>query len=348
MVAFGPPMLSQEQAVQIKILARQGLSIRQIARQCAVSRQTVRRYLEQPTITPPEYGPRAARPTKLDPFKPYLLERIEAARPQWIHASVLFREIVLRGYAGSQSIVRQWVAQHKPHTKADPVVRFETPPGQQMQADFTIIRHGSRPLMALVATLGFSRASFVRFTETEDTGVLIDALAQAFEYFGGVPQHVLFDNTKSVILKRDHYGVGEYRWNSALLEFAVQCGFALRVCKPYRAKTKGKVERFNRYLKGSFVMPLEVSLRQCGLQLDCTLANAQIGAWLNDVANVRVHATTGLVPLEQLVRERAHLGALPPSTLGQAAPPVSPFRTVPPASSLQHSLNIYDQLLEAL
>jgi transposase len=183
MVAFGPPMLSQEQAVQIKILARQGLSIRQIARQCAVSRQTVRRYLEEPTGAPPQYGPRAARPSKLDPFKPYLLERIEAARPRWIHASVLYREIVLRGYLGGQSVVRHWAAQHKPAPKADPVVRFETPPGEQMQADFTIIRRGARPLMALVATLGHSQASFVRFTEAEDTATLIDALAQAFEYF---------------------------------------------------------------------------------------------------------------------------------------------------------------------
>jgi hypothetical protein len=49
-------------------------------------------------------------------------------------------------------------------TPADPVVRFETAPGEQMQADFTVVRRGREPLLAFVATLGYSRASWVRFT----------------------------------------------------------------------------------------------------------------------------------------------------------------------------------------
>jgi transposase len=348
MVAFGPPMLNQEQAVHIKILAQQGLSIRQIARECAVSRQTVRKYLEQPSLNPPEYGPRETRPTKLDPFKRYLLDRIEQAKPQWIMASVLTREIRDLGYDGSSSVVRHWVSAYKPVAKADPVVRFETQPGEQMQADFTIIRRGVKPLMALVATLGYSRATFVRFTDKEDTEALIDCLRQALEYFGGVPRHVLFDNAKSVIIKRDHYGVGQHQWNAQLLEFSVQYGFTLRVCKPYRARTKGKVERFNRYLKSSFVLPLQVTLRQTGLQLDSLLANASIGAWLNDIANVRIHGTTGLVPTAQLILERAHLGGLPAQAVKPTRHSVSTVRTVPPATQLQHDLAIYDQLLEAL
>jgi transposase len=202
--------------------------------------------------------------------------------------------------------------------------------------------------MALVATLGYSRTSFVRFTDKEDTQALIDCLRQAFDYFGGVTRHVLFDNAKSVIIKRDHYGVGQHQWNAQLLELSVQYGFSLRVCKPYRARTKGKVERFNRYLKSSFVLPLQVTLRQTGLQLDSLLANASIGAWLNDIANVRVHGTTGLVPMAQLIVERAHLGALPIQELKPIRQSVPTLRTVPPATRLQHDLAIYDQLLEAL
>ena len=82
-------MLTQEQTVEIKVLARRGLAIRDIARQLGCSRNTVKRYLKEADAS--RYGPRQARPTKLDPFKAYVLERIEAARPYWIPAAVLNR-----------------------------------------------------------------------------------------------------------------------------------------------------------------------------------------------------------------------------------------------------------------
>ncbi len=87
-------MLTQELAVEIKVLKRQGRSIRQIMRETGLSRNTVRKYLRGAAKA--KYGPREARPCKLDPFKPYLLERIEQARPHWIPATVLMREIVKR------------------------------------------------------------------------------------------------------------------------------------------------------------------------------------------------------------------------------------------------------------
>jgi transposase len=99
MAAFWPPtMLTQEQAVEIKVLARRGVAIREIARQLGCSRNTVKRYLNDAEAA--RYGPRAPRPTKLDPYKDYVLERIDAARPHWIPASVLHRELRERGYAG--------------------------------------------------------------------------------------------------------------------------------------------------------------------------------------------------------------------------------------------------------
>ncbi len=76
-------------------------------------------------------------------------------------------------------------------------MRFETAPGKQMQADFTVIRRGREPLLALVATMGYSRASFVRFTAREDAATLCECLREALIYFGGAPEHVLFDNAKS-------------------------------------------------------------------------------------------------------------------------------------------------------
>jgi transposase len=91
-------MLTQEEAVEIRVMARRGESIRAIAKQFGCSRNTVRRYLREPAAQ--RYGPRAPRACKLDGFEPYLLERIAHARPRWIPATVLLREIRQRGYTG--------------------------------------------------------------------------------------------------------------------------------------------------------------------------------------------------------------------------------------------------------
>lgn len=245
MAAFAAEMLTQEQAVEIRVLARQGLHIREIARRMNCSRNTVRRYLREPEAA--TYSARAARPTKLGPFEPYLLERIAAARPDWIPATVLLRELRARGYTGGYSQLKAFVARHRPQPPEDPIVRFETEPGHQMQADFTIIRRGRAPLLAFVATLGYSRASFVRFSTREDSPAWCSGLEHAFEYFGGVPRTVLFDNAKTVIIERDVFGPGLHRWHPNLLRLADRYGFSPRVCRPYRTRTKGKVERFNGY-----------------------------------------------------------------------------------------------------
>jgi transposase len=334
-----PSMLTQEEAVEIRVMARRGEGIRAIAKQLGCSRNTVRRYLREAQAK--GYGPRAVRVCKLDDYKEYLLARIEQARPRWIPAPVLMREIQERGYTGGISQLKAWIAPMK-KTESEPVVRFETPPGKQMQADFTTVRRGRDPLLALVATMGYSRASFVKFTRGEDAEILCEGLREAFDYFGGVPEHVLFDNAKSVVIDRDAYGEGLHRWNDKLKELAEVCGFTPRLCRPYRAKTKGKVERFNSYLKGSFVVPLAATLEAGGLKLDCEVANVHVRRWLDEVANARVHATTKDVPATRLAEERAVM--LPAPAL-KAAPMVAQ-RVAMPIESLQHPLSVYDQLLE--
>ena len=185
-------MLTQEQAVEMRVMARRGESVRAIARQLDCSRNTVRRYLRDQAAQ--RYGPRDPRVCKLDDYKRYLHERIGQARPRWIPATVLLREIRERGYAGGISQLKAWLAPLKKN-EPEPLVRFETPPGQQIQADFTYVRRGRDPLLALVATLGYSRASYVKFVACsgEDVAALCAGLREAFDYFGGVPEHVLFD-----------------------------------------------------------------------------------------------------------------------------------------------------------
>ena len=278
-------------------MKRQGKSIREIARLLELSRNTVRRYLRCEGV--PHYQ-REARPGKLDCYKQYLAERVTAAAPDWIPATVLLRELKALGYAGGYSILKEYLATMRPAAKPDPLVRFETEPGRQMQCDFGIIRKGRDRLSVFIATLGWSRASYVEFVTDERIETLLGCHERAFCFFGGVPHEVLYDNMRTVVTERDHYGPGLHRYNKTFLDFAHHYGFRPRLCRPYRAKTKGKVERFIGYLRRSFYVPLASQLSPEGLTVDRDTGNARVGTWLREVANARVHATTGEVPAVRL------------------------------------------------
>ena len=160
---------------------------------------------------------------------------------------------------------------------------------------------------------------------------------------------MLFDNASTVVLERDAYGPGRHRWHAGLLSLAERYGFRPRVCRPYRARTKGKVERFNGYLKGSFVVPLAATLKSAGLRLDADAANAHVGRWLETVAHQRLHGTTGVPPAVRLAEEQHALLPLPAaSSPCQAAPTgcVCGLDLALPFESLQHPLSVYEALLE--
>ena len=333
--------------MEIRILHRQGKSIKAIARELGVSRTTVRKYLRSQSA--PGYGPRAPRASKLDAYKCYIESRIKAAHPQWIPSSVLLREIRELGYGGGWTILRDYVARLKPQKKPDPVVRFETAPGEQMQIDWGAFRLGERRISAFVATLGWSRYSYVEFVENERFETLRACHEHAFEYFEGVPREGLYDNMRTVVQQRHAYGEGLHRFHPGLRDLAHHYGFTPRLCRPYRAKTKGKVERFIHYLRHSFYTPLISRYAQQGLALDLDTLNVETQRWLREVCNARRHRTTGEIPAERLVREREALQALPPSYLvaepiidltGEHTPQV--YLT----EVLQHPLSVYESLLE--
>jgi len=337
-------MLKAEERMEIAVLKKHGESIRAIARAMGVSRNTVRRHLRGGDGAAVR-KPAARRVEKLDPFKGYIVDRLKAAAPDLIPASVLFREIKTRGYTGGETRLKQFVRGLRTAPKPDPVVRFETEPGEQMQVDWASIGRGADQLSVLIATLGWSRASYVEFCDDERLETLIGCHANAFATFGGAPREVLYDNVKTVVLERNAYGRGVHRFHPGFLDYARHMGFLPRLCRPYRAKTKGKVERFIRYLKGSFWVPFAASMKQAGLRPDKHAANTAVARWLREVANARVHATTGEVPAERLSIEREKLQRPAGLYVGRSA---RSLVSVAPRKSIvgyQHPLAVYEALV---
>ena len=341
-------MLNAEQSMEITVLHRHGMSIRALADITGCARNTIRKYLR--SDGKPAIKERAKRSEKLDPFKLYLIQRIESAKPDWIPATSLLEEIQNQGYEGGITRLRQFLANYKPASApAEPDNRFETAPGKQMQVDWVVFRRGKNRLSAFVATMGYSRASFVEYVSDEKIETLLACHEHAFEYFEGVPKQVLYDNMKTVVIERDGYGEGNHKLNPLFLDFAKHWGFVPKLCQPYRARTKGKVERFNRYLRRTFHVTLASRLKMSGIELDKDTANVEVRRWLRETANVRIHATTREQPEKLLKAEQPHLQALPPSYTGVSLREESLTKPVlHVVTPLQRPLSFYDQLVAAV
>jgi len=281
-------------------MRRQGLSVSDIAGLTGFDRKTVRKWLTQPG--PPRYGPRAPRLSKLDPYKPYLDQRLSAG--VW-NAVVLLRELRERGYTGGYSILKAYLHPKRQAARAVAVRRFETLPGQQAQVDWGHLgtleaAERRQPIWGFVVTLGHSRAMYADAATDQRLDTFLRLHEAAFEALGGVPHEILYDRTKTVVLGTDERG--EVRWHPIFLDFARYWGFRPRLCRPYRAQTKGKVESGIRYLRGSFLPGREASSLED--------LRSQLRAWVAGVANVRVHGTTHHVVREAWQAEQAHLQPL--------------------------------------
>ncbi|MEE9333801.1 MAG: IS21 family transposase [Granulosicoccaceae bacterium] len=181
---------------------------------------------------------------------------------------------------GCVTTVRNYARTMKPEPRLDPVVRFETEPGQQMQVDWGVFRLNGKRVSLYLSTLGWSRYAYGVFVGNERFDTLRSCHEQAFEEFGGVPLEILYDNMKTVVTKRNAYGDGLHQFHAGLQDLAHRYGFLPRLCRPYRAKTKGKVERQIGYIHRSFFVPLVTRYRQSGETLDLDGLNLEFARWL--------------------------------------------------------------------
>jgi transposase len=274
-----------------------GWGLKRIAAELGCSRNTVRHWLArgewQPCASP-------SRSKKLDGLSEWLRERF-------------------RQHAGNADVVRQELAREKKITvslrtveravaplrreliaAARATVRFETQPGEQLQIDFgerrVEIGGTGVKVFLFVATLGYSRRLHVRAYGHEKQDSWFDGMESAFRTFGGVPREVLLDNAKALILHHDPAS-REVVLHPRLHAFASHWRFRVRACAPYRARTKGKDERGVGYVKSNAIAGRRFA--------SWPELEAHLEAWTREIADVRVHGTTGETPIERFVRDEA-------------------------------------------
>lgn len=279
-------MLRGADVNELSELKREGLSVQAISELTGYDPKTVRKYLLQPA-TAPEYAPRSVPPSKLDDFKPYLAERLKAG--VW-NAQVLLRELKRNGYRGGYTILKDWLQPQRTEARAVAVRRFETPPGQQAQVDWGHLGHleaGGKQhrLWGFAITLGYSRRLWAEAALDQKLGTLLRMHEAAFDEWGAVPEEILYDRMKTVWLGSDERG--EIIWHPVFLDFARYWGFRPRLCRPYRAQTKGKIESGVKYIRRNFLCGLQGREPSCLMDF-----NTQLREWIAAVANTRVHGTT--------------------------------------------------------
>jgi len=274
---------------------RQGESISKLANEYGLTRNTVRKYVG--SIKPPRYRVGLAKPSLLDPFKPY----IDAVLKEYnISAKRIFEDIKEMGFEGGYGIVKTYVRPIKQDRAVRAEIRFETKPGEQAQVDWIDLgRHEIDGevihLYCFTMVLGYSRYAYAEFTDNVRTETFIQCHLNGFQFFDGLPQTILYDNTKNVVLTRALKS-SESTFNPFYSDFARHHDITPRLCRPgiAGARTKGKVERFIQYLQKDFFIGRSFeSLNDI---------NSQLVVWLGK-ANDRVHGTTHEVPRARLKEE---------------------------------------------
>ncbi len=272
-------MLSDELKAKVRRLFHaERLAIGTLARMLGLHHSTVRRALLHDGV------PLAAmqtRPSRLDPYVPFIVDALE--RYPGIPASRLYDMVRERGYEGRPDHFRAMVARHRKPKPAEAFLRRSTLRGEEAQVDWAHfgrieIDGASRPLVAFVLVLSWSRWAFLRFGVDMRIGGFLEHHQRAFEALGGVPRVVLYDNLKSAVTQR----IGDaIVFNRDLTSFASHYGYDPRPVAPYRGNEKGRVERAIRHVRTSFFIGRTFR--------DLADLNAQAADWCRDVRGARKH-----------------------------------------------------------
>jgi transposase len=284
-----------------RLVLREGFKIETVARQLGVHHSVVRRVI-QPEGTPP-IAPRPPIASKLDPFKPYIVDRLHD-HPE-LTSTRLLLELKERGYEGGVAQIKRYARAIRAPRARKAYLRVETEPGEQAQVDwgsFGQMRIGNttRPLSCFAMVLSWSRALYIDFSLDQRADTFLRMHQRAFAAFGGVPRKVLYDNLKTVVL---HHVGSTVQFNPSFLAFAGHALFE-PVAAPVRyPQAKGRVEGAIKYVRHAFFYGRSFA------NFDALRDAARL--WCSETANQRIHSTTRERPADRLLVERTRLHALP-------------------------------------
>lgn len=270
------------------------LSEREIAEKLNISRGKVRRALFN--VSPTRQTARI-RISRLDTFKPAIEETLE--KYPKLSGLRIFEKLKGGGYAGGITILRDYLKEIR-GVKREAFVRYETAPGEEAQVDwgyFGELPFGDdlRKVYFFVMVLSYSRKLYVEFTTSQSLETFLGCHIRAFKYFGGIPKKILYDNLKSVVIRRY---VGHIQYNQKFLEFSgyyLFKPFATGIAKPHE---KGKVESGVGYVEKNFLAGRTF--------IDFPDLETQDREWL-EYANLRKHGTTGETPDALFLKEKERL-----------------------------------------
>lgn len=274
-----------------------GISYSEIARKYGIDRRTAKKYCESPVK--PLYRYDSPKKKKIDGYAPYIDELLAEAP----YSAVRIKELVEKHFNTKigYTTVQEYVKKTKHNYNHQATVRFETMPGLQGQVDWgffenytvTDLYGNEKKLYCFLMILGYSRMRYIEFVTDMSTQTLIKCHLNAFDYFGGYPDEILYDNMKQVVVKR-LLRQEDSTLNKTFEDFAGFFSFKPVLCRPYRGQTKGKVERTVKYVRKNFMVGIKYK------SLDDL--NEQAHAWCEKV-NTKVHATTNEIPKVRLLEE---------------------------------------------
>jgi transposase len=286
-------MIDRRTIFEIHRLHNQGFSRREIADQLRLDRATVAKYIRHPEIA---LAREKKKSSKLDPYRDRIGDMVEQYPA--IKAPVVLQRLKAKGFAGEITIVRNLLRQLRGEgSHKEAFIRFESEPGRQIQVDWGHFHslnydNATRKLYALAVVESHSRMLYVCFSHSQRQECLHQGLLDAFRYFGGCAAELVVDNMMTAVTER----VGSLiRFNEAFLDFLRIFSITPHACNVRAPHEKGKIENSIKYIRQNF-WPLRTFADLADVQ-------RQVLIWLDTVANVRVHQTTGERPVDRLRKE---------------------------------------------
>ena len=295
--------------MELKVLHQHGWSISELAREFGLNWRTVKREVMSDG---PRHYPDRAKPTTLTTAQHAHVDRRLAVCPT-VRGTDLHHELRRDyGYTGSYPSFARHLAGLRPAQRREPELRFETDPGVQLQADWA--HFGPFPvdgtvveLYGLVAILGYSRAPAIRFAVDRTRQTTFSCLLHCLDDLGGSPSEILTDRDPAFCIGAT--GDGRAILAPEWVDLCGVIGTIPRACRPYRAKTKGKVERMVRESKESFIPWLSGQILPAHLGLADYDQLARV--WVDEIVLPRRHRTNKQVIADAWSQERPLLAPLP-------------------------------------